>query len=233
LHYFTAKPMDNDPLKEAHNSLIINYLTLRKAIGLLGILLPVVLLMSSVFRNAPLEISISHYYHSPMRDFFIGVMCSVGLFLFCYNGYKKTKDGLASRIAGLLAFGVAFLPTTFKDPARPCNPGFEGDATGILHLACAALFFLTLALISLFLFTKTDGLITPQKRIRNRIYKVCGIAMILCLVLMVLYFAIPGIKCEYQSMKPVFFLEAFGLFFFGASWLIKGETLFKDKPGER
>ncbi len=225
--------MENDPLKESHNYLIINYLTLRKAVGCLGIFLPVVLGVSSVLKDVPVEISISHYYHSPMRDFFIGVMCSVGLFLFCYNGYKKSKDGLASRIAGLLAFGVAFLPTTFKDPSKPCNPDFEGDTTGILHLACAALFFLTLALISLFLFTKTDGRVTPQKKIRNTIYKVCGIAMILCLVLMVLYFAIPGIKCEYQSMKPVFILEALGLFFFGTSWLIKGETLFKDKPGER
>ncbi|MGB0789115.1 MAG: hypothetical protein ACPGQR_06225, partial [Marinirhabdus sp.] len=70
------------------NDLVVSYLTLRNAIGIIGIALPIVLLLGSValFECDELHQSISHYYHTRMRNVFVGALCAVALFLFCYKG---------------------------------------------------------------------------------------------------------------------------------------------------
>ena len=40
--------------------------------------------------------SISSYYHSVMRDIFVGSLCAVGTFLISYRGYDK-RDNRARR----------------------------------------------------------------------------------------------------------------------------------------
>ena len=70
----------------------------------------------------------------------------------------------------------------------------------------------------MFLFTKTyDGKekeITPQKKTRNTIYKICAIGMIAGLALIV-------IPCKFTA--KTFIAEAIALTFFGVSWLVKGD----------
>jgi amino acid transporter len=100
---------------------------------------------------------------------------------------------------------------------------------GKVHLTFAALLFLTLAFFSLFLFTKSKKgeSPTPEKLIRNKIYIICGITIILCIISIAIY------KLFIQTANPisafVFWAETIALIAFGTSWLTKGETLFPDE----
>jgi hypothetical protein len=101
---------------------------------------------------------------------------------------------------------------------------------GILHLAAAGLFILSLAYFTLFLFTKGELVPTPQKTIRNKIYKAAGYVMLGCVGLLIIFFALPdSIADPLLKFKPVFWLETIAFLAFGSSWLVKGEFLLKDK----
>ena len=52
-----------------------SYLEFRRAIGILGMALPFILLIGGfIFGNNSLQYSLSHYYHTNMRDFFVGLL---------------------------------------------------------------------------------------------------------------------------------------------------------------
>ena len=62
-------------------SLVFSYLALRKAIGLLGIVFPfVVSLGALVLFQTAIQSSISSYYHTGMRDVFVGTLCAIVFF---------------------------------------------------------------------------------------------------------------------------------------------------------
>lgn len=214
---------------------IISYLALRKIVGLLGIAFPLLLIVGSITLSncewPDIQSSISGYYHTVMRDVFVGTLCIVAFFLFAYRGYTKW-DAIAGRAACFFALGVAFFPTSLDEPYTICTiaplplPAWVSKA----HYICAALLFVVFTIFSLFLFTKTHAHIspTPRKRIRNEIYRLCGILMAACIVLLGVYFLFPG-PAWLQQLKPVFWLEGTALVAFGISWLTKGEFIFPDK----
>ena len=100
---------------------------IRKSIGVLGVGLPVMLVLLSLFPffNTRVQPSISHYYHSNLRDLFTGVLCAVGLFLLRYKGHRNKQfwknDSLLTNIAGLMAFGIALFPTDANTCAEKVN----------------------------------------------------------------------------------------------------------------
>ena len=212
---------------------LIHYLTLRKTVGFLGILLPVILVLGSImiFGCPNVETSISNYYHTNMGNVFVGILCAFSVFLFAYKGPEK-KDGIAGNIAGTFGAIAAICPTTIKDGIcfpSGMTPALHSDYIGTIHLIFAALFFVVLAYFSLFLFTKTSGNPTPEKLKRNKVYKICGVVMIACILLLIPYFAFPSMKPQLNEYKYVFCLETIALWAFGFSWLTKGEFLLKDK----
>ncbi len=224
---------DNSPPKDnPDQQLFISYLTLRKAVGILGIFLPVVLAIGVyLFSNCSfIQDSISDYYYTIMGNLFVGTLCAVGLFLFSYKGYEQ-KDLIASRLACFFALCVAFFPTYGPEPPFVCNVLHRNSSSlsSTIHDVSAALFFLTLAYFSLFLFTKSSGHPTGNKRKRNTIYKICGYTILASIVLLILYFKIPGLQSRFKEYKPVFMLETISLWAFGFSWLTKGEFILKDK----
>jgi len=196
-----------------------SYLALRKAVGWIGLLLPFVLMFGVflIFKGEIIQESISHYYHTGMGDVFVGALCAVALFLFFYSGHDKWDDW-AGNIAGLFAIGVAWFPAT--------DVG-KSDLTGIIHFTCAALFFLTLAIFSLLLFTRKGSNPTQQKLARNKIYIICGLIMIACLVAIAIY--LNFIQNNNHGSGFVFWAETIALVAFGVSWLTKGGTLYPDK----
>ena len=221
------------------NSYVISYLNLRRAIGILGMALPFILVLGSVFTSGCQDIqsSISYYYHTGMRNAFVGILCIVALFLFSYRG-PQFIDNLMGDLACIFALGVAFLPTGAEFPTPDCtiSPLVNNPLAGKLHLVSASLFFLILSYFSIFLFRKTDNpeTATRQKLKRNKIYLVCGIIMLSCLALIAVYMLFfydhfPAL----HSYKPVFWLETIALLAFGFSWLIKGDTLFQDVEHSR
>ncbi|MBO6576877.1 MAG: hypothetical protein JJ896_16095 [Rhodothermales bacterium] len=198
---------------------LVSFLTLRRVVGALGVLLPIVLVLGSnaLDPQPGLQESISDYYGTAMRDVFVGVLFAIGWFLFSYRGYD-VRDDLAGDLACLFAMGVALFPTTSADPA-----------IRNVHFASAALLFLVLAYFSLYLFTKSrvGTPMTREKRLRNRVYRICGVLMLLCIALIAVY------KWGFEDTalahwKPVFWLESIALWAFGWSWFVKGETVLTD-----
>lgn len=216
-----------------NDKLLISYLTLRKAVGLLGFVLPIALVVGSAIVGNCEEVqsSISNYYHTAMRDIFVGILCAIALFLFTYNGYDR-RDKIASQLGSICALGIAFFPTSILIPLPTCNilPIVVNPLVGTLHLIFATIFFLNLAYFSLFLFTESKGEMTPEKRKRNLVYRVCGIVMVLCIVLIAIYVFFLERKITYPAKYDVvFYLETVALWAFAASWLVKGEMFIADK----
>jgi hypothetical protein len=198
-----------------------SYMALRKSVGWIGLLLPIVLMLggSLIFGGPVPERSISYYYHTGLRDVFVGALCAVALFLFFYSGYDKW-DNWAGKLGGFMAIGAAWFPTT------RCGPE---DWAGIVHLVCAILFFLVLASFSLFLFTKTEKGKKPRgrKRKRNRIYIACGIIMLASLAVIAAFKI--WLQDDHPECPVVFWGETTALAAFGVSWLTKGEAIYPDR----
>lgn len=226
--------------KYSEDQFVISYLTLRKAVGILGIALPIVLVVGFLLldKHCQLPPSISHYYYTNFGTYFTGTLCAVALFLFCYNG-PEGKDKVAALIASVCALGVAFFPTnSFLASGNECMQVTLPDNTirNALHYGFAALLFFTLAYFSLFLFTKSSKTNpTPQKRTRNKIYIICGCIIVACVVgiLVTTLLERNHMASTEKSNITTFILEAVALFAFGFSWLIKGETFLKDKPSTK
>ncbi|NLV18156.1 MAG: DUF998 domain-containing protein [Bacteroidetes bacterium] len=198
-----------------------SYLALRKAVGWIGITLPFILRSGIALfcKEEDIPKTISLYYHSCMRDVFVGAMCAIALFLFFYKGYEK-KDNIAANLAAICALGIAFFPTCESKPY---------DQSAIIHLISAALFFLVLSFFSISLFTQRGPDPTNRKLIRNRIYKICGIIMIACM-LIIMIFLLYGEERFPDSMF-IYYAETIALTAFGISWLTKGGQICSDlKP---
>ena len=95
--------------------------------------------------------------------------------------------------------------------------------------------FSTFAFFSLVQFTKTNkpGRMAKPKRTRNLIYKICGWIIVGCIIGIAIASFLPAaVYQKIKFLKPTFTLETIALLAFGFSWLIKGETFFRDKEKE-
>jgi uncharacterized protein YacL len=128
-------------------------------------------------------------------------------------------------LAGLFGLGICLFPCDNSAFDRVGTFQLNTELSHILHMVCAIVFFGLLSFNSLFLFTKTNGEVTKEKRIRNIIFRVCGIGMLASFVLI--------IPLELLGCKSTFWIiEAIALMFFGISWLTKSQCyswLFKDR----
>ncbi len=209
---------------------VIHADTLLRTVGLLGILMPWLLITGSWMLGSEevIQDSISDYYHSPkVRDLFVGVLCAIAFFLSAYNGYDR-RDRIASAMACAFALGVAFFPTT--------PDGADADVIGRWHLVFAASFFIVLTVFALYLFRSFDphkGK-TPEKINRDRIYLVCGIIMAASLVIIMAYMLWLSDRCAWlDRIRPVLLFESVALSAFGFSWLVKGGFILRDRPASK
>ena len=219
---------------------IISYYTMRRAIGILGISLPLILVAgSSLFGGCDkVQGSISTYYHTNMRNIFVGFNCAVALFLFAYRGHDW-KDNITGYLGCIFVLGVAFLPCNIGTPDQVClvPVSTQNPLVGKLHNLSALLYFIILIVYSLFLFPKTHmdrvtgekKFMGRQKKKRNVVYYICGSIMTTSLLLILFYMGFledlyPGLK----GFNPIFWLESFVLLSFGISWLTKGQLILKD-----
>lgn len=212
---------------------LISYITLRKAVGILAILFPVVIVGGSFIIGGcdePLG-NLSTYYHTSMRNLFVGILCAIALFLFAYKGYTRI-DSIAGNVACVFALLVAFFPTSTTEPLSPCilQP-FENKVSSSIHFLSAGGFFLVMSYFSIFLFTKKEPRSTKMKLKRNRIYRTCGYIMLGCILLMAIFYGLD--KYNYsgglKKYDPILWLETLALWAFGISWLTKGNTILTDK----
>lgn len=187
----------------------INTLRLRATIGWLGMLLPwIVVLLIGYFPE-----SISATWYTNACTPFMIILGAASFLLISYKGYELHDDMLLT-CSGVAGLGICLFPCAISSAHEKVGTFMiDSQISNIVHTACAVVFFLLLAYNSLFLFTKTSGEMTRKKKMRNAIYRVCGIGMLASFLLLALpYFPI-----------KVWLMETVALFFFGVSFLTKAD----------
>jgi hypothetical protein len=211
---------------DSDEPLVLGYLGLRKAVGIIGVTLPFVLALGRILlQGFGIETSISCYYYTGMGNVFVGSLCAIGVFLLSCRGYDQ-RDAIAGRLACLFAVGVALFPTGSCAASGPSSASISR-----VHWSCAALLFLTLAYFCLALFTQTAGNPTRQKLQRNIVYRICGYAILACIALIAVVRLLPAVNTLLAALHPVFLLESAAVIAFGVAWLTKGEMILKDQEG--
>lgn len=227
--------LDGDPrgrIERAENDLVLSFLRVRRAIGVLGYFLPPALLAYSLILGNGLLPSISAYYYSPMREVFVGTLSAIAVFLWSYEGYRPRpgewlSDLMAGRAASLGALAVALVPTAPPAPVActlsQCVIGFP--LASMLHWLGAALFFGALALFCLVLFVRGSHP-SAEKAASNQIYRACGWIILGALALIALIGLSPAaVKAQLAPLRPVFWLETIATFAFATSWMVKGDAM--------
>lgn len=219
---------------------VISFLAVRRALGLLGLALPLTLLAQSQFSGAGLAPSISDFYHTPMGDVLVGTLVAIGVFLIAYRGYprqpgERLSDRVVSTLAGAGAIGVALFPVRPLTATCPAGPGpaqgltFHWCAAPMLHFASAALLFLCLGIFCLCLFPRGDR--RPDGRIdwragKNRLFLACGLALMASIAALLLYAVVDdATSLALRGRHFVFWMETLGVLAFAVSWLVKGRIL--------
>lgn len=226
----------NLDFKDDNTIWLSNGKTLRKIIGVLGMALPLLLYLFLYFdvgMTSPLE-SLSHYFYTRVSCIFVGVLTVLGIFLIIYKG-KERVDFFVSIAAGIFILCVVCFPTdNLSGKYLPYSVTTLNDTRFRIgfHYASAGIFLCCLTYMSLFLFTKSDKAPARQgsmKKIRNWIYRICGILMIIA----ILVIAAGGLKIIpkgfYDDNCLTFWMETLAVESFGFSWLVKGEAMFEDK----
>lgn len=207
--------------------------TLRRMIGLLGTLLPFVLLFSGYLSQGSVLMrkSISAYYYTKVDYLFVGIMLVIGAYLVCYRGHSTNQavgsrdaklcnlirhwcswvrdDGLTS-VAGVLAILVAVLPTA--------TCGQKPDLVNYAHWILAGGFLLSMAVMAGCQFTQGGD------TANNRLYRVCAWVILAAILVRLGDIGLGG---PLKQVVPtiVWWLEAIAVAAFGFSWLVKSEMV--------
>lgn len=239
--------MQDEPsgdVQKSQNDLVMSFLAVRRAIGVLGYFLPVALLIYGLFAVDGIPSSLSLSYYTPMREIFVGTLCAQAVFLWSYEGFRPDKgdlitDKATARVASVSVLLVAMCPTSPADKGPELAPEqagapVSGDCTllqcilgdglaSTVHLIAAGIFFAALAVYCLVLFVKgkVDG---PEKEASNRIYRICGWTIVVSIGLIGVLF-LTGLADTLAGLRPIFWLETVATFAFATSWMVKGDAL--------
>jgi hypothetical protein len=176
--------------------------------------------------------SLSAYYYTGMRDFFVGGMVVSGLFLITYRLFEKSLNNVLTIIGGLAALGVAFFPTDrFEGSTAVLTPLQARLGEGVVsdvHHWSAGVFLVSLAIISFF-FGVQEGR-RPQQRATGRamlpprfwrwFHWVCAL-----LVLGGVAFVFLAKREHMTADHELLIAEIVAIVAFGLSWFFKGLEL--------
>jgi hypothetical protein len=202
-------------------SMVGTFLLLRKAIGWIGTLLPIVVIAGdAAFSSGPLPNSLSDYYYTPMRNILVGALSVLGVFLLLYDVSVRV-DRWITNAAGIGVLGVAFLPGS---PPVPHLTTSE-EVIGNLHVFFASIAFLGLAATMWrFAYAVSDGPDAPPPSPRGCVfYKVSACVMLAFVLLSGVAILLP--LSIQNSTLAIYDTEAVAIFTFGISWLVKGRAL--------
>lgn len=205
---------------------------LRRGIGIVSIAMPFLLIIFSfipIFEVGEVQISLSAYYYTNIREIFTGTLCIVGFFLLMYqsdydNFKLRFQEDLLVRVMGIAAIGVALIPTACTEEYCKDWPSFiphAGALASQMHIVVAALLFLTFAYVSYAIFpVKRDSKIDTQNIL---VYRVCSILIVISALFIFLNFMLDFFS-HMTLVSEIIILLAFGY-----SWFTKG----KSEEGER
>ena len=209
------------------HSVVMSYLGIRRSLGLLALMLPLILGPFGYFvLGIDIQDNMSSYYHTPLRDIFVGVMCAMGIFLFCYHGYDKFENWTGN-CACASAIGVAFFPLEANS-----DPLHQSSLVGYIHTVSGGVFFFTLAIYSLYHFPRGHfGLrLETRNEQRDAIYFASGVTILGCMFVMgIQLFLLPeSVKSFLNRLNSIFWLEWIAVWAFAAAWLVKGDALLAE-----
>ena len=209
------------------HSVVMSYLGIRRSLGMLAFVLPLLLgPFGFLVLGIAIQENMSSYYYTPLRDIFVGTMCAMGIFLFCYHGYDSLENWTGN-LACLSAFGVALCPLDpNSDPLR------QSTIVGYIHTVSGGTFFLTLAIFSLYHFPRGHfGLrLKTRDEQRDGLYLASGLTIAGCMGVMAIHvFLVPdAYKDSLRKFNVLFWLEWIAVWAFSGAWLVKGQALLSD-----
>jgi hypothetical protein len=123
-----------------------------------------------------------------------------------------------------MAIGIAFFPTNPAGSSAKIYSLIPLDLPflGWIHYGFASIFFLILAIMSIYVFTigqKVENRIPKSVFDENNIYRICGYLILLFII------SIPVFSILKVFSWSTLLFEALALISFGISWLIKGRIL--------
>ncbi|SMY08016.1 hypothetical protein [Flavimaricola marinus] len=212
------------------SEMVMSYTRVRLALGLLGMMLPVVLLIGGLLQEPGIEPTISDFYHTLYRDIYVGTLCAIGVFLISYLGYRREPgeiidDDWLATLAGIGAFGMALFPTPSRTgEVETLTQAVVGlGVTPVVHYIFAFIFFCSLSAFSFLKFART------AKPGRRRLYVLTGwmmlIAMILTSIGAFIKNFVGGPAAAFViDHKLIFWFEAIGIWAFGLAWIVKSRA---------
>jgi hypothetical protein len=216
-----------------------SYLLTRSIIGLLGLALPVVLIVTDCWLDGlRIRGSLSAYYHSGARDVFVGTLFMTGIFLVAYKVFSHTRENTLSSVAGIAALGVALfpsgLPKAEQDRLTPLQQTLHESVTTAIHFASAFTFIGLLSVICC-LFARREGQRAEQndpfwrsRRSANfwRTFHFTCAGVIAAAIVFVAATKALGVWQSHSLLVG----EVIAVVAFGVSWLAKGSELRKLWP---
>jgi amino acid transporter len=207
-----------------------SFLLMRTVIGLIGFLLPFGLMLGDwwiVAGDVPRS-SLSAYYHTGVRDLFVGSLFAIAVFLVTYRFFELILDNVLSVVAGLAALGVALLPTDSRLPDTPLQARLGEDAVGTAHVSCAVVFVLSLAVMSwLFARDRKDEDPHPRPHWAKPVHRASAIVIVAAMLYML------ANAIWHFSGHAAYWGETAATVAFGVSWLVKADEMHRRVRDER
>jgi len=237
-------PARSAPALWAHFS--DTYFSLRVGLAALAFAFPLVLYLYGRLRyGLDLQPSMSAYFFAataqqcasfPMRTLFVGFLCAIGVGLYLYKGITALENVLLN-IAGACAAGVAIFPERITVAEAQTDARLRqlfGDCPSVLqwaqapqgpplHYIAAVSLFVILAVVAWACAHQTLEYLPAGKGDANRFrrtYRTLAVLMVLC----PLTGGVLALTLSHLS-SYVFFVEAAGVWTFGAYWAVKSREL--------
>jgi hypothetical protein len=208
-----------------------SFMTMRALSGLLGFALPLLLVgigKAWDYDDRPwFRGSLSEYYYSGAREWFIGVLSATAAFLLVYKVVEPTLENILSLTAGVAVIFVVGFPTGtpyYIDELTPLQEWNESFVEGV-HYTFAVLFIGSLGAITFFFGVREALRRTQVGRFSQVFWRrwhwSCAIA-IAAAGAWIIANALTAKYLEWDIWKPVIVGEWVAVWAFAASWFYKG-----------
>ena len=196
------------------------YMCLRFVMAIVAFILPVVFLISAKWVD--MQGSISAFYHTDMRNVFVGLVFAIGMCLYAYKGYNNLENYCLTA-AGLFLFGVALAPTAVP---QDCVNSIHCDNWDlpIVHNVCAVVFFSLIAVVCIFARSH------PLKKSGNgdksydvsfsTAYNIIATLMTIVLVVAAILFILDRFR-DITFPSSTFYVEFAAIWVFALYWCVK------------
>ena len=209
---------------------VISYFYLRRAIGILGVLMPAAVWFIGYLDHLDPQVydTISSHYYSRARDVFVGIMALIGVLVFFYHSPIRWENTVA-RITGIAGVFIGILP---MDPTGKMRGYMDHTLFEHLHRYPVIAFFAGGLYLVAFSFRRTTTIqehdhqkievTSPfpgvKKSRRNHWYTACAAVMTVSLALLI------TALLNGWTGAPKYVPESLAIISFAVAWLVKGQT---------